>query len=255
MAKSLLASGERAPFSIQGHPMTLSSIPALPYSKFLDNSWHRIEDLVPREIRIHLVWPDRKATLWTFPRGLDHLALGHALVQWCSHKEIPCLCKTDQTTYFLEPRPRNYPQKVKNFEPVTPTTILETMHRFFSRTGLWETTGCFHRMALLDPRTNALVHFVEDIARHNCIDRLAGWSVQAACPLRDKVLLCSSRVTGSLMTKISQAGLPMVVSQSATTLAAIDLATKHAITLLGFARTNRFTVFCDPRHLVAGAGT
>ena len=129
------------------------------------------------------------------------------------------------------------------------------MDRFFSRTGLWETTGCFHRMALFDPRTNAIVHFVEDIARHNCIDRLAGWSVRAACPLRNKVLLCSSRVTGSLMTKISQAGLPMVVSRSATTLAAIDLATQQGITLLGFARTNRFTVFCDPGHRVAGPNT
>ncbi|GAU08810.1 formate dehydrogenase accessory sulfurtransferase FdhD [Desulfoplanes formicivorans] len=226
--------------------MTSSLIPARPYDKFHGNSWHRIEDTVTRETRIHLAWPNRSTTLWAFPRDLDHLALGHALVEWCSPNQIPCLRQTEHDTFHLDPCPREYPAGGRNFEPVSPPTILGAMNRFFSRTGLWETTGCFHRMALFDPHTDTIIHFVEDIARHNCIDRLAGWSVQAACPLKDKVLLCSSRVTGSLMTKICLAGLPMVVSQSATTMAAIDMAADHGITLLGFARTSRFTVFCDP---------
>jgi FdhD protein len=78
------------------------------------------------------------------------------------------------------------------------------------------------------------------------VDRLAGWAVQEDVSPNAMVLLCSSRVTGSLMRKINRLGLPVVVSRSATTIAAIEQAKEHGTTLIGFSRETRFTVFCDP---------
>ena len=230
--------------------MTSPSIVTHSCLKFHGNSWSTIHDMVPREIRIDLIWPGKQATLWTFPHAPDVLARGHALVEWCRPDEIPAIDGVDHTTYHLTPSPRESPAVRSGFSPIRPEEILEGMERFFSREGLWETTGCFHRMALFDPNTNTIICFVEDIARHNCVDRLAGWSVQSTCPLVDKILLCSSRVTGSLMGKIARAGLPMVVSRSATTMAAIEQAQRNGITLAGFARGKRFSVFCDPHSHV-----
>ncbi|WP_462325684.1 formate dehydrogenase accessory sulfurtransferase FdhD [Desulfoplanes sp.] len=230
--------------------MTTPSVATHSCLKFHDTSWDTIQDMVPRETRIDLVWPGNRATLWTFPHDPEELARGHALVEWCRSGEVPAIDGVDQNTYHLTPCPRKFPALPPALSPVSSKDILGAMEEFFARDGLWETTGCFHRMALFDPKSSTLTRFVEDIARHNCVDRLAGWSVQATCPPGDKILLCSSRVTASLMRKITRAGLPMVVSRSATTMAAIEQAQRHGITVVGFARGNRFTVFCDPhRHV------
>lgn len=118
------------------------------------------------------------------------------------------------------------------------------MHTFLERPGLWEQTGCFHRMAAYCPQASSFCNFVEDIGRHNCVDRLAGWALKSSQSLSTTTLLCSSRVTGSLMAKITRAGFPMIISRSATTQAAITQAQAAGITLVGFTRENgvRFSV-------------
>jgi FdhD protein len=225
-------------------------IPSRRCTRFNDNSWQKIEDAVPQEKRITITWPGQHSFLWAFPNELEELVCGHAAVEWCSVDHIPIVSHVEQNTYHLVPVSREWARPASTILSLAPKTILDAMDLFFDRTGLWETTGCFHRMGLFDPATNTLVHFVEDIARHNCIDRIAGWSVRTSRPLEDLILLCSSRVTGSLMSKIVRTGVPVIVSRSATTVAAIEQAEEHAITLLGFARKNRFTVFSDPRkHL------
>ncbi|PIE69467.1 MAG: hypothetical protein CSA21_02220 [Deltaproteobacteria bacterium] len=225
-----------------------SSLPVSTYLKFHHNAWHTIKDTVSQEISVHLVWPDTQTTLWTFPHHLNELIQGHALIEWCSPDQIPVVNHVDEAshTYHLLPCPwpQNRPRAA--VAPLQPQDIISAMNHFLTWPGLWEQTGCFHRMALLDPHTNLLIHFVEDIARHNCIDRLAGWSLHSSLPLQGLVLLCSSRITGSLMRKIVRTGLPMVISQSATTVAAIELAQHHKRTLLGFTRDKRFTIFHLP---------
>jgi FdhD protein len=226
--------------------MHFSSISSYPCRTFRADSWHDIADFVPWETRIELVWPGNKTTLWAFPHDLERLVLGHARVEWSAPDQIPVIDRVEEKTYFLKPCQREQFGTRTGFPAIPPEDILSAMHRFFSRAGMWAQTGCFHRMALLDPTKKQIVHFVEDIARHNCVDRLAGWAVQEDVSPNAMVLLCSSRVTGSLMRKINRLGLPVVVSRSATTMAAIEQAKEHGTTLIGFSRETRFTVFCDP---------
>jgi FdhD protein len=230
--------------------MNSPHIAAYPCRKFHDNAWHEIEDTIPQEVRINLTWPGKQTTLWAFPHDLEMLAIGHALVEWSSPGQIPVIDQVNQTTYVLTPCSHEYPGNRSKAFSISPRTLLSAMDLFFSRPGMWETTGCFHRMALLDPKRTTIEHFVEDIARHNCVDRLAGWSVQTERSLGDLALLCSCRVTGSLMRKIIHLNLPMVVSRSATTMGAIEQAKDHGVTLVGFSRNTRFTVFCDPNTML-----
>jgi len=231
--------------------MNSPPITTYPCRRFHDNAWVEIEDTIPQETRINLAWPGKQTTLWAFPRDLDMLALGHALVEWSSSGQIPVIDQVNQNTYLLKPCSREHPGNRSKGFSISSRALLPAMDLFFSRPGMWETTGCFHRMALFDPKTATIIHFVEDIARHNCVDRLAGWSVQTDRPVDDLALLCSCRVTGSLMRKIIRLGLPMVVSRSATTMGAIAQANDHRITLVGFSRNTRFTVFCDPNEIIA----
>ena len=126
-----------------------------------------------------------------------------------------------------------------------PKDVLQAMDAFIEAEGLWESTGCFHRAGVYAMQGGALLTRVEDIGRHNCVDRLAGWSVLNRIPLSDKALLVSARMTSSLCAKAIRAGFPVIVSRSAVTTAAIAMAREAGVTLIGFARTQeqRFTVF------------
>ena len=218
--------------------------------KFSQGTWHEIQDVVPPEVQIHIRWPDSTHSLWAFPHELHDLALGHAALELCAPREEPVYINHQETTFTLRPSLWEGSPVCTPRYTLSAETILNIMHSFLERSGLWEQTGCFHRMAAYAPQPAEFCCFVEDIGRHNCVDRLAGWALKNAQHLQTTVLLCSSRVTGSLMSKISRAGFPMVISRSATTQAAILQAQAKGITLVGFTRENRCTVFCDPDNRV-----
>lgn len=125
--------------------------------------------------------------------------------------------------------------------------LLETMRMFMGAQGLWDGTGCFHRAGVFSVAKGEVVRRAEDIGRHNCIDRLAGWAAREGVDLSSHVLLVSARVTASLFAKARRAGFVWVVSRSAVTTASVDMARAQGVTLVGFARDReeRFTVFTD----------
>ena len=140
---------------------------------------------------------------------------------------------------------------------LNPETLLGLMDRFIARPGPWDETGCFHRLGLwrLDAPRPELVHVAEDIGRHNCLDRLAGWLLRQRprLPAEAFGLLLSARVTASLYAKARRAGFTVLVSRSAVSSAAVDAALTEGVTLVGFCRPRegRFTVFADSRSRFA----
>lgn len=139
---------------------------------------------------------------------------------------------------------------------LTPDALLLHMESFLTLPGtcprLWESTGCFHRAAMLDVRTGSFVRLAEDIGRHNCLDRLAGWACRNGLFPGDFVLFLSARITGSLYAKARRAGFCFLVSRAALTTAPLEDSTQGGVTLVGFCRPSeaRFTVFCDPEGRV-----
>lgn len=184
--------------------------------------------------------------LWASPREPADLALGHCLLEMCPPGFLPVPAESDGTTFRFTTVQAALPPPVAWPGPLAAGDILAAAHDFSTMDGLWESTGCFHRMAVLDPATKAFLHCEEDIGRHNCLDRLAGWAVRTWRPLAGLVLYGSARATASLVVKAVKSGYAVFISRSAVTSAAVELARDAGMTLLGFSRDNRFTVFCDP---------
>ena len=219
----------------------------IPCRQYYHKAWREIEDLVSPEVRVEVRLDDAPARmLWAYPFELGDLAAGFAANQWCSLQEIPELLETDGRRFVFARHSAPSGDGGQSPATASPDTVVRAMGDFIEAPGLWHGTGCFHRAALFDPSSRSFVHTAEDIGRHNCIDRLRGWALRTDTPVAGLVLFVSARMTASLLEKCRQAGFRVVVSRSAVTTASLEAAQQHGLTLIGFARNARFTVFHDP---------
>lgn len=90
----------------------------------------------------------------------------------------------------------------------------------------------------------------EDIGRHNAVDKVLGWALtNNAVPARDKVLVVSSRVSYEIVAKASMAGVGVVVGVSAASTLAVEVGQARGVTVVGFARGDRATVYTHPERV------
>lgn len=215
--------------------------------RFEGGSWRDFSDTVTPEVRISLLWPALEPILlWAYPTDLTELALGHALIELCAPGQIPVLQQNSDLEFSLAPEEGPATRAAEKQRPLDAVEILTSMEEFVTGDGRWDATGCFHRMAVYCSRRRRFINAVEDIGRHNCIDRMAARMLAAGELPQELALFISARATASLADKIARAGFGTVISRAAVTTAGLEVAKNANLTLVGFARTGRFTVFNDP---------
>jgi FdhD protein len=102
--------------------------------------------------------------------------------------------------------------------------------------------GGVHAAALFDWQ-GELIILCEDVGRHNAVDKAIGHCVLRGIALSDKVLLCSGRLSYEMVTKAVRVGLPVLVSVSAPTALAAQIAEQFNLTVIGYLRGSRMTVY------------
>lgn len=119
--------------------------------------------------------------------------------------------------------------------------ISELMNEFNRSSEVFRETGGVHSAAISDGQ-NILV-MREDIGRHNAIDKVIGNIYLAQNTINDKIILTSGRMSSEIVLKAVYSGISVIISRSAPTTRAIEIAEDNGITLVGFARSSNFNVY------------
>ena len=125
-----------------------------------------------------------------------------------------------------------------------PDRLLEAQ-RAFAATGGLHATGLFST-------EGELLCVREDVGRHNALDKVVGWAFrEGMLPLADRVLCVSGRLSFELVQKASVAGCPIMVAVGAPSSLAVELAQDRGVTLCGFVRDGRATVYTEPWRILS----
>lgn len=117
-------------------------------------------------------------------------------------------------------------------------TLIQMHH---NHSELFQKTGAVHSAGLCSP--DAILSYFEDIGRHNAVDKLAGHILLNEIDTSQKIATVSCRMSLEIVGKIIQTKIPVMISNAAPTLGAVRLADRSGLTMIGFARNNRFNIY------------
>jgi FdhD protein len=112
---------------------------------------------------------------------------------------------------------------------------------------LYRRTGGVHSSALASP--DGLIAVAEDIGRHNTLDKIMGECLMRDLSTEGRLLLTTGRISSEMLSKASRMGTPIIVSRSSPTDRSVSLAGELGITLIGYARGNRLSVYSHAERL------
>ncbi|MCL0052387.1 formate dehydrogenase accessory sulfurtransferase FdhD [Peptococcaceae bacterium] len=113
---------------------------------------------------------------------------------------------------------------------------------------LFKQTGGVHSALLCTPTKT--IAFFEDISRHNAVDKVLGYCFLNNIKTNDKILILSGRISLEISIKAVNMNIPILISRSAPTDLAVKTAIKSGLTLVGFARGNRFNIYSNPHRII-----
>ncbi|MCW5880581.1 MAG: formate dehydrogenase accessory sulfurtransferase FdhD [Anaerolineae bacterium] len=129
----------------------------------------------------------------------------------------------------------------------TPAQLMDLVRHLNDSAILYREVRGVHTSALADPMRLLVVK--EDVGRHNTLDKIRGAALLTGLPTRDRILVTTGRVSSEMMTKAVRMGTPIVVSRTSPTALSVRLADAWGITLVGYARGRRLSVYTHPQRL------
>ncbi len=132
--------------------------------------------------------------------------------------------------------------------PFKTSWLYALTHKINQTPSLYLESGAIHG-AILAEEDRPLV-YLEDVGRHNAVDKIAGYMQQHAVAPANKIFYTTGRLTSEMVIKTVRMGIPVLISRSGFTAWGVELAKKAGLTLIGRARGKRFIVLAGEERLI-----
>jgi FdhD protein len=213
-----------------------------------------VDDWLLREETYALFLGEKKiAELNCLPSFLEQLAVGHLFGRdLLRNRDDLARIKADPVsrTIQVDLRPSEEQPEPGAGEEIR--LAVEDIHRlqesFNERCGLFRKTGAAHSCALAEP--GGIMVFIDDVARHNALDKVIGEMVLAGISPAGKALIFSGRLALDMLEKAGRCGVKLLIAPGAPSLAAVEHAERGGLTLLGFVRKDNVNIYTHPHRVV-----
>lgn len=139
------------------------------------------------------------------------------------------------------------PAPAANGGTLLPQQVTRLVANLFESQELYRSAGGVHTSALSDG-TSILIS-AEDVGRHNTLDKIAGRCLLDGIGAQNGILLTTGRISSEMMQKAARIGANVVISRTSPTSLSIELAEELGITLIGYARRDRFNVYTHAERM------
>lgn len=251
-----------------------------PVFKYKNNRLERVEDPIVIETKLNIeINHAAFATLVCSPAAYQELAVGYLLsegiLKTFTDLQDICFDEASRTVRITTTEPvhpdgneayrqintclgkgkqgldlnqdENLQQPLDTAFQHRPEQLFAMLNELEKRCTTFHLTGGTHSAAL--GCQGELLVMYEDIGRHNAVDKVMGYAFLNQISLEDKCLVLSGRVAAEILLKAARSKMPFVLSRSASTLRAVGLAEQLGITIVGFARGERFNVYAYPERI------
>jgi FdhD protein len=132
--------------------------------------------------------------------------------------------------------------------PLRTSWLYRLTHAINTMPSLYLEAGAIHGCVLC--REDKPLVYMEDVGRHNAVDKIAGWMYRHGETGADKIFYTTGRLTSEMVIKTVRMGIPILVSRSGFTAWGVQLARQCGLTLIGRAKGKRFVALSGEDRIV-----
>ncbi len=131
---------------------------------------------------------------------------------------------------------------------VEPLQLADLMQKMHQGAASYKKARGIHTAALAEG--DQILLQVEDVGRHNCLDKLSGAALQAGLSTKDRILLSSGRISSEMINKARHLQTPIVCSRTSPTSLSVGLAEAWNMSIVAYLRQKRMRIYSHPQRVL-----
>ena len=131
---------------------------------------------------------------------------------------------------------------------ISTSVIFSLLNKINTTPSLYLESGAIHGCVLA--QTDNPIVYMEDVGRHNAVDKIAGYMRQENIEPEDKIFYTTGRLTSEMIIKTIHMGIPILISRSGFTEWGVTLAREANLTLIGRAKGKRFIALSGENRII-----